>query len=133
MKISSFKKLLDKDFDSQYKRLVYDLALRLNPFLDAVNKALDGKLTFEDNIQSKIIDISSITVGDDFSTTYKINIEDFDIKGIIIINLTNKTNNNGKVNSFPSIYWEKTSAGITIKNIYGLVPNDEYSFKLLVI
>lgn len=72
-KIQAIKKLVVEDFPEENRVLVEKLAGILNPFLDQVNTALSQKLTYADNLKSKVYSfqlaagVSTIVLAWDFN------------------------------------------------------------------
>lgn len=136
MKLGNFKRLYEKDFDTQEQNLVSKLGLTINNGFEMLYLALAKRLTFEDNIQSTIKDIEiqvDATGKPVNKTNFKLDQTGIRAQGVIILKATNLTDPTSYVNSSPFISWTQTQVGIQVDNIKGLIPFNIYSIRVLVI
>ena len=136
MKIGSFKRLYEKDFDTAQQGLISKLALTINGGLETMYLALARRLTFEDNIQSTIkdIEIQVDTTGKPINKViFKLDQTGIRANGLLLLKASNLSDSTAYVNSSPFISWTQVQTGIQVDNIKGLIPFNVYSIRVLVI
>ena len=135
MKLASFKRIFSKDFPSESQDLVDKMSLSINPGIEDVHLALSNRLTFVDNFQAQIQDIT-VTV-DSLGTptsglTIKITDPTLNISGIIIIGCRDTGNSTRYPTSAPFMSWTSGTNSIKVNNITGLIPDVAYAIRLLI-
>lgn len=88
MRLPSFKRLYEKDFDSEDQNLVSKLGLTVNTGFELLYLALSRRLTFQDNIQSTIKDIEIQVDGNGIPinrTIFKLDGQNDKATGLIVL------------------------------------------------
>lgn len=133
-KIRKINKILTEDFPSEYRSLVDKLAFTFNPFLDNLVEALDGRLTIADNLNAEV---KEITITPETDLPLKVKTKLNFCNSIIVTRVTNLDNTVALLSSAPFVEFDnKDEAGsklIEIKNITGLVTNNKYRIRLILL
>lgn len=133
-KIRKINKLLTEDFPSKYSDLVGKLAFVINPFLDNLVEALDGRLNFTDNLDAEVKELR-ITPTSDLPLRIRTGLTFCDT--ILVGRVTNLTNTSATLTTPPFVEYSNVEDGaarqIEITNITGLVTTDTYRIKLILL
>jgi len=136
MKLPNFKRLWEKDYEPDDQALIAKLSISINSGIEAIYQALSRKLTFADNMQSTIKDITIIVDNNGKPTgnaSFKLNEGMTQVTGIIVIKCENLTNPASYFYSAPFPSWEQTQYGISISYITGLIPGHSYRVTFLAV
>ena len=133
-KISFIRKLVKEDFPQKYQDLIGSLGNVLNPALQSITLSLNKGLTFADNVQCSIVNIS-VTVdatGKPINpTTFQSNLIST-TQHLFLTQAHNLTNTNTYPTTAPFISWVDNAGNVTINNITGLQANQTYSLRIIV-
>jgi hypothetical protein len=138
MKLPSFKRLFENDFDSSERNLVAKLALSLNQGIENLYLALSKRISLRDNIQCTVKDVQ-VTVdsnGIPINTT-SFRVDDTQINqnipviGCMVINATNSTNPTTYPTATPFISWTQTANAVQINHVSGLQANNTYVLRIV--
>lgn len=133
-KIRKINKILTEDFPSTYRDLVSKLAFVLNPFLDNLVDALDGRLNFSDNLDSEV---KTITVTPSSDLPLKVRTDLARCDSVIITRATNLTNTSATLPGAPFVEFNNQESNgirqIEITNITGLTSASRYRIKLILL
>lgn len=135
MKVGNYKRLSEKDFRPEDQELIGKLALIFNNSIETLYLALSNRLSFQDNMQSVLKDIT-VKIDSNGIPTAKTTIKvdnKTKVQGCVVVSYLNLTNSNNYVNSAPFISWTQTQEGIVVNHITGLKVNEDYSLKILTI
>lgn len=131
-KISNLKKIVNEDFPQENRTLIGKLAFILNPFFDAIVNALNKNLTFNDNLNAQDVNINiqaPLSANPYFLKTDLKGI----CRGIMVLNVTNLTNNNAVLTAAPFVEYDLVSnTEIKIKNITGLTDGNKYTIRIVL-
>lgn len=136
MKLPGYKRIITEDFDKDYQELVSKIGYSLNNYIDSLQQALNKNLTIDDNLNQNLLDIKVIVDTNGLPTIQsqlKISLKG-NCRGIIVVNVKNTTNTNVYPTSTPFVSFEQvTSTLINIKHITGLIANNTYELRLLIL
>jgi hypothetical protein len=135
MKLPSYRRIFKTDYQEDYQPLVEKLAVSINYGFDTLYDALNQKLTFQDNFLSTIAEFN-VTVDasgkPSQKTQFKLSGSQNSVQGIIVLNcFGTKTNDLPTAGVF--ISFEKNEQFVNINNIKGLIPNIQYTIKVLAL
>lgn len=136
MKLPNYKRLRVEDFNQDDKDLVNKLSLSINPGIEFLYLALNGRLTFTENFQTTIKDITlSVNVSGipTVKTTFKLNDNSQRVIGAQVIYCQNLTNPNAYVTSAPFVSFTQTASGIQIDHVAGLIAGNVYQLRILML
>jgi hypothetical protein len=137
MKLPSFRRINEQDFDQEDRSFVQKLGSLVNINFENIYTAISNKLTFQDNIISTIVTLSVAVDSEGAplqSTVFKLDVEQTEVQGIIT--LYAKGTKNTSVIPTGGVYIDYTKNDnntVTINYIKGLVPEIPYTIKILVI
>lgn len=128
--VNNKKTLRVEDFGEDQKELVERLAFTINPFMDEVISAFNGRidlsnLTFEFKTFSLVVESGVPKTPTKFSV-------DGRVLGIIVIKVNNLTNNNN-LTAAPFLTYSESGNLVTVKHITGLADSTNYRVTALVI
>lgn len=136
MKLSSYRRLYDQDFDPEYKKLIEQLGIIINTSFEELYDALNNKLTFTENFNVTIIDVN-ITVDSSGNpknnTQFKLRSGQTTFEGIFTI--AAKGSKDPSVIPSGGIFINaiKDNNNIIIKNIKGLQADIPYTIKVVAL
>ena len=134
MKIQPFKRINIEDYPDQYQDLISNLGSSINLFTDEVYNALQNNLSITDNLnQSKVsIKVSVDASGAPTQTLqFKTNLT-ASCYGINVVNVVNNTNSTTYPTGMPFISFSQSNGVITVNNITGLQPSNQYTLSLIL-
>jgi hypothetical protein len=137
MKLPSYRRIFKTDYSEDYQPLVEELAVSINYGFDTLYDALNKKLTFDENIQSTISEIT-VTVDNNGAplkknTQFKLTENQKAVQGLIVIDAYETKNTDNPPNSGVFVSFVKNENYILLKNIKGLTPGVSYTLKILAI
>lgn len=136
MKLPSYRRIIKTDYAEEYQLLVEKLAVSINYGFDTLYDALNQKLNFEDNISSTIAEFG-VTVDSNGKplqkTQFKLKASQTTVQGLIVLNCFGAKNASILPSGGIFVSFEKSENFVNINNIKGLIPNIEYTIKLLAI
>lgn len=135
MRLPSFRRLLEQDYDPEYQDLIRQLSVSINYGFEPLYELLNGKLTFADNTSSMISTIS-VTVDEKGKPKAKASIRKTSpdkFQGITVIRAVNLSNTGIYPNNTPFISYTETTDSITIDNVTGLPPDNIFQLTLFCI
>lgn len=122
MKLPSFRRLFEQDYDPEDQELIRQLAVSINYGFEPLYELLNGKLNFTDNTASLIstisIEVNSSGKPKTKTTIRKLTPDKF--SGFTVIRAINLTNSSIYPTSAPFMSYTETTDAITIDNIAGL-------------
>lgn len=131
-KLPSFRRLYEQDYPKEDQELVQQLAVSINAGFEQLYDLLNGKLTIEDNLASKVKTVQFMVDSNGIPTTKviikKSNSEK--LSGLNVIRVDNLTNSNAYPISGPFITYLETTDTIVIKHITGLIANNSYQINV---
>lgn len=129
------RRIYTKDYDQDDQKLIETLSSPVNASFESLYEALNGRLTFSDNLQSVIRDIQIVV--DAFGnpkTTTSFALSSTDrISGTVVIFAQNLTNSNTYPTNTPFISFSQSGNKIIINNITGLSANDSWLIRVITI
>ena len=132
-KITATKRIVKEDFSSEDQELVDTLAFPINSGFENITSALNKGLTFDDNFNAQLKEITVTVDGSgtpttttSFKTTLRSN-----AYGVMCIRAL--AADNSYVTAAPFVSYVEGSSSITIRNITGLTAGIKYTLRLLVI
>jgi hypothetical protein len=132
MKLNNTRQIRAEDFDDEYTNLTAQLGSILNSFMQEVVELSDGRIDFENKVET--IRTFEITVGDNGvpTNTFKLNVEKDNIRGIEVVRAINLTNSTSYPTSAPFLTWNPIGGTLVeIKHITGLLPNNKYRLTIV--
>jgi hypothetical protein len=136
MKLSSYRRLYDQDFDPEYKKLIEQLGIIINTSFEELYDALNNKLTFTENFNVTIIDVN-ITVDSSGNpknnTQFKLRSGQTTFDGIFAIGAKGTKDPSVIPSGGIFINAIKDNNNIIIKNIKGLQADTPYTVKVVAL
>ena len=134
MKMPSFKRIFDTDFDAQYKAMIQTLAITINNGFEVVYEALNKKISISENIQCTLKDVSFKVDSAGNPTTrvsFISDIPNMRVIGTQVIKVVNNTNSSSYPTSGVFISFTETNNGIEINNVTGLIAGNTYTLRIV--
>lgn len=134
MKLPSFKRIFDTDFDQQYKQLVQTLSATINIGFETVYEALNKKVSLAENIQCTLKDITLVvdSTGKPINRiAFTSDIPNMRVIGTQVIKVTNLKNSSTYPTGGVFITFIETNTGIEIQHVTGLVANNTYQLRVV--
>lgn len=135
MNLPSFRRLLSSDYPKQFQALIDKLSVPLNYGIEVLYDALHRSLTFRDNFNATVKDVS-VTVDangiPNQSTSMSINITG-KVDGILVIGATNSKNSTTYPTSGVFVSGVQSNNTFVINNVTGLQPNQAYSLRVVIL
>ena len=133
-RIGNVSKIIKEDFDSDYSELIDKLAFVINPFMEDVERQINGNLD-DENLASETltitmkVDDSGTPIGTDTIKTGVAKPE-----GMAVISARNLDNTSVYPTSHPfiSFGYETDTSSVKVLNIIGLQANASYSLTVKV-
>lgn len=136
-KLPSYRRINTNDYSEEYKQLIETLASTLNPGIEVLFEAFNGKVSFRDNISSiiKEIEVEVDASGKPKNkASFKVdNAQGSRLEGIMVIKAENLTNSTIYPNSGVLLSYTETVNEVIINNIAGLPANNIFRLKLVAI
>lgn len=134
-KLPSYRRIFEQDYPTQYQDLIKQLAVTLNYGFDSLYQLLNGKLTFADNMDStiKTVTFQVDATGKPTTAVSITKASTNTISGLIVAKVVNLTNSSTYPVGGVFISYTETTAAITIDNITGLLPNNNYSVTVITL
>jgi len=133
MILGAFRRLYKNDFKPEDQDLVEKISYPLNTGIESIYEAFNKKISLSDNLLCTIRDVE-VTVD---STGKPVNTTSFkldftgSVSSIFVGNAQNLTNTSTYPTSAPFISWTQTQTGVTINNVTGLQPNNNYRLRII--
>jgi hypothetical protein len=134
MKLPSFKRIFDTDFDQQYKSMIQTLSATINIGFEVVYEALNKKISLSENIQCTLKDITLIVDATGRPTTriaFSSDIPNMRVVGTQVIKITNLKNSNSYPTGGIFVTYVETNTGIEIQHVTGLIAGDTYLLRIV--
>ena len=134
--LSSFRRILKTDFKEEYQPLIDQLAVSVNNGFDTLYDALNGKLSFKDNILSTIAEFNvSVDANEDPRQQTQIKLKDGqqNIEGVIVLSVQGVSDSSLLPTGGLAISFSKNNLVANINNIKGLEANKNYRIKVLIL
>lgn len=134
-KISAWKRIRVEDYPEEFQGLIEQLAITLNTNGEEVVNALNGNLTYSNNIFTTIKTFSAKVDSNGYPITtlqFKIN-TDSSIKGLQVINTVNPRNPASYPTSAVQIFYTQKNDVITVNKITGLPASTEFNITISTI
>lgn len=108
----------------------------INTFFDAVYNALNGQLTFVENIKSQIRTVSFTTASDYTSGNFPAvkfpNLLKTRVSGLLLLQVQLESDNFTPLTSAVSVDWREVNQEVVINYVSGLANSNTYLAKVLV-
>jgi len=134
MKLPNFRRLFKTDFSKEFQDLVDQLSVSINIGIETLYEALNKRLTFRDNFSCTVKDLT-VTVDaagkPKNSLVFQMDVSG-KVDGVVVLYAVNNTNATKYVETGVHVSWTQTQNGVSINNIKGLYPNDEYTLRVVV-
>lgn len=135
-KLSSYRRLIKTDFAQEYQPLIEQIGISVNNGFDTIFNALNGKLSFVDNILSTVVEFR-VTVNDEGNpqqtTQFKLDKNQTNLIGLIVLNISGVDNPTLRALSGLAISYTPNNGIVTINNIKGLEAGKPYNIKVLAL
>lgn len=133
MKLPSWRRIIEQDYPAQYQDLIKQLAVSLNYGMDTLYQTLNNQLTFKDNIQSTIGTFqATVDSSGKPTTTITVNKSSTNtLLGLIVVKVVNLTKSTTYPTGGVTVSYTETTSNLTINNITGLTPNNNYQITVL--
>ena len=141
MRLSSFKRLNDADYDKDDRSLVSRLANSLNDGIDNLYLALSNRISLRDNIQCTIKDVDIIVNSSGIPTlsaVIKLDRQggtqtqvDAKILGLSLLDHRSLSGFPAYPTSGITISWTQVQTGIQIDHVTGLIPGNPYRLRVV--
>ena len=134
MKMPSFKRIFDTDFEEQYKAMIQTLAVTVNNGFEVVYEALNKKISISENIQCTLKDVSFKVDAAGNPTTrvsFISDIPNMRVIGTQVIKVVNNSNSSSYPTSGVFISFTETNNGIEINNVTGLIAGNTYTLRIV--
>lgn len=136
MKLSSYRRLYDQDFDPEYKKLIEQLGIIVNTSFEELYDALGNKLTFSENLNATIMEVN-VTVDDSGkprnTTQFKLRSGQTTFEGIFVIAARGSKDPSIIPSGGIFISAIKNNNNIIIENIKGLQVDIPYTIKVVAL
>jgi hypothetical protein len=133
--LPSFRRLMSQNFEKQYQNLINTLSLSLNNGIQVLYDALNNGLTFQDNFEATIADVTlqvdstgKPIQGGTFTLTFTSNVE-----GVFVIMVTNVNNPTTYPTGAVQVFGQQSSQTYIINNVTGLQPNTSYKIRIVAL
>jgi len=133
--LPSFRRLMSQNFEKQYQNLINTLSLSLNNGIQVLYDALNNGLTFQDNFEATIADVTlqvdstgKPIQGGTFTLTFTSNVE-----GVFVIMVTNVNNPTTYPTGAVQVFGQQSSQTYIINNVTGLQPNTSYTIRIVAL
>lgn len=141
MKLPSFKRLNESDYDQDQRSLVARLAASLNEGIDNLYLAINNRLTLKENIQCTVKDIdiyvnvNGVPVG---QALIKLDAQggtqtqvDRKIIGLTVLRYQSLSGNPAYPTSGVTVSWSQIQTGIQLDHVTGLIPGNLYRLTIV--
>lgn len=133
--MSNYRRLLEQDYPED-SELIKKIGITINSSFEEIYNALNNRLTVKENLSATIASFA-VTV-DAFGvpknkTQFKLLNGQTNVEGLILIDASGTTNPNLLPSSGIFVSFVRDSNNIIIKNIKGLIPDNSYTLKVLVL
>lgn len=128
MKIPQYRRIYTDDFEDDEQKLVEKLSSSINNGFDILYDLVNKKLTFKDNFNGTIKDITVVLNSSGIPTgnnSFSLD-SDSRIVGLQVIKAINLTNSDIFPTAAPFVSFTQTERGVTINNVTGLQSGDKW-------
>jgi hypothetical protein len=134
MRIGKFSNITPEDFDEELQPAMSKLAETINPFLETVSSAFDGKIDF-DNLNQEIVEFQvEVDSNGVPKTQLGLSSRLFNrVRGYIVIRAQPNNPNAALPTANPLITYSQTESGIRVLGVTGLPPNVLYRITAIAI
>lgn len=132
-KIQGFRRIIKEDFDSKEQGLIDKLAFPINIMFESLVSALNKRLTFQDNINSQIVDVFvtvDVTGTPSKTTAFKSDVTG-QVQGLWVVRADNLDNPGTYPTSAPFISYSSNGTQVIVNNITGLQAGERYKLRIL--
>jgi hypothetical protein len=127
------RRLDSGDFPKENKDLITKLGFIVNPFFNFITDVLSNKLTFKDNMNAEVLDISlTAPINPTNQLKIKTNLKTPCI-GLICVYIRNETNQSATLTTPPFIEWSQQGDQIILNNITGLTAANDYLIRVILL
>lgn len=136
MKLSSYRRLYDQDFDPEYKALIEQLGIIINTSFEELYDALGNKLTFSENLNATIMEVNVTVDGSGKpknNTQFKLRSGQTTFEGIFAIAAKGSKDPSIIPSGGIFISAVKNNNNIIIENIKGLQADIPYTVKVVAL
>lgn len=136
MKLSSYRRIYDQDYEGPNQALVSKLAVSINASFSELYNCLDNNLTFVDNFNATIgtfnvtVDVAGTPKN---NTQFKLGAYQTTLSGVFCINAFGSQDPTQLPTSGVFIGFKKSNNFVTIQNIKGLLPDVSYTITVIAL
>jgi hypothetical protein len=127
-RLPTIRRIRREDFDKKYYDLLDGLLYAINTFFESVVAALNRGLTFRENMQAQVQDLTVTAPVTDASFKRELALP---CTGIMVVAVTNINNPGELLSTSPFAQFVNTDGGIRITNITGLTAGQKYRVRLI--
>lgn len=134
--IPSFKRLVKEDFQKEYQPLIEKVGYTTNSAFESIFNALNGGLNFDNlSLPYKEVNLQVSASGAPLQTTqFKTGFSSGKkLKGLQVIKVENLTDTTALLTGAPFVTYTENNDLITITQVTGLVANNKYTLRILVL
>lgn len=135
-KLAGYRRLIKTDFAEEYQPLIEQLGVSINNGFDTIFNALNGKLSFVDNIASTVTEFKVSVKADGTpqqETQFKLQGSQTNLIGLLVLNVSGADDPNLRALSGLAISYTPNNGIVTVNNIKGLEPGKAYKIKVLAL
>lgn len=129
-KLPQISRLMREDF-REAPNWIDKLIVTLNIFMSAIYYALDGQLTFTDNVRSVLKTFTLTAASTASGNTIKLPLPNWKPTGVMIIQVLD--NSGDTLLAAPGVSWAIGQNVINIQAIHGLTAGHKYTVTLLIV
>lgn len=136
LKLSSYRRIYDQDYQGPSQQLVSQLATPLNASFQELYDGFNNNITFSDNINCTLIsfNVSVDATGKPLNTTqFKLANYQTNVSGLWVINTVNNQSPTVYAPGAVQCYFVKSNNNVIINNIKGLTPSLNYTVTVIAI
>jgi hypothetical protein len=126
---------MSSNFDKTYQGLINTLSLSLNNGIQVLYDALGNGLTFEDNFNATVANVTLIVdatgkpiQGGTITLTFTTQVD-----GVFVINVSNVNNPTTYPTGAVQVFGQQSGTTYIINNVTGLQPNVSYTLRLVIL
>lgn len=121
------------DFPKENKDLVTKLGFIVNPFFNFITDVLSNKLSFKDNMNAEVLDISlTAPINPTNTLSIKTNLKTPCI-GVLCVYIRNESNQAAVLTTPPFFEWTQDGNQVIIHNITGLTSGNDYLIRVILL
>jgi hypothetical protein len=132
-KLPPFRRFIQEDFPQKYNDLITGLFYGLNQFFESVSNALNGNITFSENISAQIQEITIVApINAQKTVSFRRTLRG-QCQGVWIVNVDNLDDANTQLSNAPFVQFTNGQDTIIINNITGLTDGTRYRLRLICV